>query len=43
MIKNFIKKQQIEYYEEANLKRYNTYRLETISKYLVFPDTKEKQ
>ena len=42
MIKNFIKKHEIEYYEEANLKRYNTYRLETISKYLVFPDTKEK-
>lgn len=40
MIKNFIKNMQIEYYEEANLKRYNTYRLETIAKYLIFPKTK---
>lgn len=42
MIKNFIKKQNIEYYENANLKRYNTYRLETIAKLLVFPSTKEQ-
>ena len=42
MIKNFINKQNIEYYEQANLKRYNTYRLETICKYLVFPKTKEE-
>lgn len=40
MIKNFIKNKQIEYYEEANLKRYNTYRLETIAKCLIFPKTK---
>lgn len=42
MIKNFIEKHNIEYYEEANLKRYNTYRLETICKYLIFPSTKEE-
>lgn len=41
MIKNFIKEHNIEYYEEANLKRYNTYKLETIAKYLVFPNNKE--
>ena len=42
MIKNFIKKHNLEYYEEANLKRYNTYRLETICKYLIIPKTKEE-
>ena len=42
MIKSFIKKHHLEYYEEANLKRYNTYRLETICKYLIFPSTKEE-
>ena len=41
MIKNFIKQHKLEYYEEANLKKYNTYRLETICKYLIFPNTKE--
>lgn len=41
MIKNFIKKHPMEYYEEASLKRYNTYRLDTICKYLVFPNDKE--
>ena len=42
MTKNFIEKNKFEYYEEANLKRYNTYRLETICKYLIFPKTKEE-
>lgn len=42
MIKNFIKNNNLEYYEQANLKRYNTYRLETICKYLIFPKTKEE-
>ena len=42
MIRNFIKKNNLEYYEEANLKRYNTYRLETICKYLIFPKNKEE-
>ena len=32
----------MEYYEEASLKRYNTYRLDTICKYLVFPNDKEE-
>ena len=40
MIKNFIKNNEIECYEEANLKRYNTYRLEVVAKYLIFPKTK---
>jgi len=42
MIKNFINKHELECYEEANLKRYNTYRLETVCKYLIFPKTKEE-
>lgn len=42
MIKNFIKRHNLEYYEEANLKRYNTYRLETVCKYLIFPKDKEE-
>lgn len=42
MIKNFIKNNNLEYIEQANLKRYNTYRLETICKYLIFPKTKEE-
>ena len=40
MIKNFIKTHDFEYYENANLKRYNTYRLEVVAKYLIFPKTK---
>ena len=42
MIKNFIKNNNLEYYSQANLKKYNTYRLETICKYLIFPKTKEE-
>ncbi len=42
MIKNFIEKNNLEYYEEASLKRYNTYRLEVTCKYLVFPKSKEE-
>ena len=41
MIKNFIKELGIEFYENISLKKYNTYRLDTIAKYLVFPDSKE--
>ncbi len=37
MIKNFIDKNSYEYYEEASLKRYNTYRVDAKCKYLVFP------
>ena len=41
MIKNFIKNLKIEFYEDISLKKYNTYRLDTIAKYLVFPDNKD--
>lgn len=37
MIKSFIKNNGYEYYENVSIKRYNTYRLDVISKYLVFP------
>ena len=42
MIKNFIKEHNYEFYEEANLKKYNTYRLETVAKILILPKTKEE-
>lgn len=42
MIKNFIEKKHLEYYEDANLKRYNTYRLDAKCKYLIFPKDKEE-
>lgn len=42
MIKNFIKKHNIEYYEDESLKRYNTYRIEAKCKYLIFPKDKEE-
>ena len=42
MIKNFIKEHEFEYYENASLKRYNTYRLDTKCEYLIFPKTKEE-
>lgn len=42
MIKNFIDKMNgVELVEDASLKRYNTYRLDVVAKYLVFPNTKE--
>lgn len=42
MIKNFIEKMNdVELVCDASLKRYNTYRLDVIAKYLVFPNTKE--
>ena len=42
MIRNFIEKlDNVELVMDANLKRYNTYRLEVTAKYLVFPNTKE--
>ena len=31
----------VELVENASLKRYNTYRLETVARYLVFPDNRE--
>ena len=42
MIKNFFDKLNIIYKEEISLKNYNTYRTETIAKYLVFPKTIEE-
>lgn len=42
MIKNFIKKNSLEYYEDASLKKYNTYRIDTKCKYLIFPKNKEE-
>ncbi len=42
MIKNFIKKHNLEYYEEVNLKRYNTYRIDAKCKYLVIPKDKDE-
>lgn len=38
MIKNFIKEHGLECYEEASLKKYNTYRIDLKCRYLVFPD-----
>ncbi len=44
MIENFIKNNNIEYYKDAKLKKYNTYRINATCKYLVFPNnTKELQ
>ena len=37
MIKSFIKDNNLEYYEDISLKKYNSYKLDVISKYLVFP------
>lgn len=37
MIKDFIDKSKIEYYEDISLEKYNTFRLKTIAKYLIFP------
>ena len=42
MIKNFIEKNNIEYYEDASLKKYNTYRIDAKCKYLVLPKDKEE-
>ena len=42
MIENFIKTRNIEYYKDASLKKYNTYRVETKCKYLIFPKNKEE-
>lgn len=42
MIKSFFNNLNITYKEEISLKNYNTYRTETIAKYLVFPKTIEE-
>ncbi len=38
MIKSFFDEQNINYQQDASLKKYNTYRVDTISKYIVFPN-----
>lgn len=42
MIKNFFEKFNISYKEDISLKNYNTYRVNTIAKYLVFPKNIEE-
>ena len=42
MIKNFFKNNNIKYYEDISLKKYNTYRIDTKCKYLVFPQNEEE-
>lgn len=42
MIKNFIEKKEFEYYMDASLKKYNTYRVDCKCKYLVIPKDKEE-
>ena len=37
MIKSFIDKYNYEYYTDVNLKKYNSYKLEVIARYLIFP------
>lgn len=37
MIRSFIKKHNLEYLENVSLKKYNTYRLNTIANFVVFP------
>ena len=42
MIKNFFKSKNIECYENISLKKYNTYRVDTICQFLIFPKTEEE-
>ena len=42
MIKNFFDKIKIKYKEETSLKNYNTYRVNTIAKFIVFPKNIEE-
>ena len=37
MIENFIKENNIEYYKDASLKKYNTYKIDAKCQYLIFP------
>ena len=41
MIRNFIEKKEFEFYENANLKKYNTYRIDCKCRYLVFPSNRD--
>lgn len=42
MIKSFFKDNNIDFFEDASLKKYNTYRVDARCKYLVFPKTEEE-
>lgn len=42
MIKNFFEKHQISYIENASLKNYNTYRLDTTCSFLIFPKDEQE-
>ena len=42
MIENFIKENNIKYYKDASLKKYNTYKINAKCNYLLFPQTKEE-
>lgn len=42
MIKNFFDKYNINYIKDSSLKKYNTYRLDTVCSYLVFPKNIEE-
>lgn len=42
MIKNFFDKHQISYIENASLKNYNTYRLDTTCSFLIFPKDEQE-
>ena len=42
MIENFIKNNNLDYYQDVSLKKYNTYRIDTKCKYLIFPNSKEE-
>ena len=42
MIRNFIDENNFEYYEEASLKNYNSYKIDVICRVLVFPKSKEE-
>ena len=42
MIKDFFKQHNIEYNEDISLRKYNTYRLNTIAQYLVFPKDEDE-
>ncbi len=41
MIKSFIEKNNLEYYEDISLKKYNSYKLDVKARYLLFPDNVE--
>lgn len=42
MIKDFFDKNNIDYYENASLKKYNTYRVDATCSYLVFPENEKE-